>query len=999
MTHCPKESVSTRKELLVATRHLLSNAEFRHGFVAHMDALLEERILLGIGGGAAGAVTTSPAAGGGSSGQSHTSSPSSSSSSRLLVVVSEQTLLRPLAYATLSDLVQHFSSQMTFRQLSRVVLIFSRVLHDPLMGGVTVSFVGPTRGSSQQPQSNPLSSSSSSSSSPVVVVVPSLSSGNMSTQYAAVRTLISVVDIVYNKTKPQQQQQEQNVTANNNNKTTTITKTSQSKSSGSSPDKTATTKTTTSAGSQPKQAQPPSQSTVATATTASTNTPSATKTAAATNNKNNNSNISVDGTTMTLGRSILVRILRTLVDKLYALVDSYPSLLLPWSTPPETTTTTATTTTTTTPPTTTTTFTFAQYDDHDHDGMILDLVAQQQQFNHPNLLLVSPSSSSFSSLSNANRLDSIREIQSMVRAIVVNLKTVLNYISNSNNNSNNCLSPTRTKAPPTPTPPGGSEDPKNNNKKPQAAAAAASTVTTNVMMDPSSAIAVAPAVGAAVATAKPSGGTTPAAKTVTSAATATTTPSTTTVDIAPQPHDASLSPSQRTTATSTTSLSFYEMKIVRRYIQIILPAIRILKIKVSLSEVLASSSDGGNNINTKGNANTGTTTTTDQYRDVLTYFAASFSHFDGTTLRQTVGQHLDCLIDAIVEDPVAMVIPRHWLACNPGTSFQACSIILEYLVGRIEELSVVPKDEQSENSGHPCLHHMRTILFLPSIENNQYNRSDHVSTSTSSCHDSSSELEQQIQRALAGPHESHQSRSQTSLALLQFFERVLKSLASFPDNEYVVRKHLKRMVVVSFRAAMEQVQEWPDANCMLLRYIFRSISAGKFEESYKELLPLIPAVLNGLYRVLCATLPSPITMTTTTHNANHHRVNASKSSGSSTTGSSCSNSSNNNNTNIAHTAIELCLTIPARLSSLLPHLNLLLRVIVPALDSDSGDLVNLGYVYAHFMLESSLSLSQTSIYHLNHMPFCLMSQKFAHLGILGGQFESHVLVSRVIQTG
>jgi transformation/transcription domain-associated protein len=42
--------------------------------------------------------------------------------------------------------------------------------------------------------------------------------------------------------------------------------------------------------------------------------------------------------------------------------------------------------------------------------------------------------------------------------------------------------------------------------------------------------------------------------------------------------------------------------------------------------------------------------------------------------------------------------------------------------------------------------------------------------------------------------------------------------------------------------------------------------------------------------------------------------------------------------------IELVLTIPARLSSLLPHMNLLLRVIVLALKSNSDDLVNLGYV-------------------------------------------------------
>mgnify|MGYP000314556482 CR=1 FL=1 len=45
---------------------------------------------------------------------------------------------------------------------------------------------------------------------------------------------------------------------------------------------------------------------------------------------------------------------------------------------------------------------------------------------------------------------------------------------------------------------------------------------------------------------------------------------------------------------------------------------------------------------------------------------------------------------------------------------------------------------------------------------------------------------------------------------------------------------------------------------------------------------------------------------------------------------------------LRHTIIELLLTIPARLSSLLPHMNLLLQVIIRALESYSGDLVNLG---------------------------------------------------------
>ena len=46
MSTCPRESISTRKELLVATRHLL-NSDFRTGFFGHVDKLLDERVLIG----------------------------------------------------------------------------------------------------------------------------------------------------------------------------------------------------------------------------------------------------------------------------------------------------------------------------------------------------------------------------------------------------------------------------------------------------------------------------------------------------------------------------------------------------------------------------------------------------------------------------------------------------------------------------------------------------------------------------------------------------------------------------------------------------------------------------------------------------------------------------------------------------------------------------------------------------------------------------------------
>ena len=431
MRNCPRESVSTRKELLVATRHLL-NSDFRAGFYAHIDYLLDERILMG----------------------SH-------------YRFADHTLLRPLAYTTLSDLVQHFRSKMNIAQVSRVVVIFSRVLHE-LASGFPVS-----------------------------------------TQYAAVRTIFSVVDIVHGaKDAPQQQR-----------------------------------------------------------------------------------------------RPILVRIMRTLVDKLYAIVAHFPSIREPKTT---------------------------------YDG-ILDVVQKRTQLS--------------------SHGDTIREIQSMVRAIVVNLKTVLNYVS-----------------------------------------------------------------------------------------------------------------AYRSSQDEARGSSSHEMEIVERYIRVIFPAAKILKEKVSHH-----SEEPGK-------------TSFDQYRDVLTYFAASFAKFDASFLRETFGKNLDHLVEAVAEDNVVMVIPRHLLVCNPTTSYEISSIMLDYLVKRMPELCVQKTD--------------RDIAFL-------FSASELDESDNSNC--------DAAEMAFAGPIDSYDRRQRMSSAILLLFERILKSLASFHNNERIVRKYLRKIVVLSIRSAMQNTSCWPDANCMLLR--------------------------------------------------------------------------------------------------------------------------------------------------------------------------------------
>ena len=89
---CP-DNVATRKELLVATRHVLSAQDFRRGFYTHLDALLDEEVLIGTGRACYDA-------------------------------------LRPLAYSFLAELVHHMRLELTLPQIRRTVYVFSRNVQD-----------------------------------------------------------------------------------------------------------------------------------------------------------------------------------------------------------------------------------------------------------------------------------------------------------------------------------------------------------------------------------------------------------------------------------------------------------------------------------------------------------------------------------------------------------------------------------------------------------------------------------------------------------------------------------------------------------------------------------------------------------------------------------------------------------------------------------------------------------------------------------------------------
>ncbi|XP_047320592.1 transformation/transcription domain-associated protein-like [Impatiens glandulifera] len=86
------DSVSIRKELLVALKHVLGT-DFKRGLFPLIDTLLEERVLVGTG--------------------------------RACYET-----LRPLAYSLLAEIVHHVRVELSLRQLSRIIYLFSSNMHD-----------------------------------------------------------------------------------------------------------------------------------------------------------------------------------------------------------------------------------------------------------------------------------------------------------------------------------------------------------------------------------------------------------------------------------------------------------------------------------------------------------------------------------------------------------------------------------------------------------------------------------------------------------------------------------------------------------------------------------------------------------------------------------------------------------------------------------------------------------------------------------------------------
>ncbi|KAK3900673.1 hypothetical protein C8A05DRAFT_17041 [Staphylotrichum tortipilum] len=139
-----------------------------------------------------------------------------------------------------------------------------------------------------------------------------------------------------------------------------------------------------------------------------------------------------------------------------------------------------------------------------------------------------------------------------------------------------------------------------------------------------------------------------------------------------------------------------------------------------------------------------------------------------------------------------------------------------------------------------------------------------------------------------------------SSILLRLFKLAFMAVTLFAaQNEQVLLPHVVDIVTKSIDLSTKA--EEPMNYFLLLRSLFRSIGGGKFEHLYKQILPLLEMLLDVLNNLLLAA-----------------RKPAER-----------------------DLYVELCLTVPARLSNLLPHLSFLMRPLVVALRAGT-DLVGQG---------------------------------------------------------
>ncbi|KAF2403064.1 hypothetical protein EJ06DRAFT_580246 [Trichodelitschia bisporula] len=218
-------------------------------------------------------------------------------------------------------------------------------------------------------------------------------------------------------------------------------------------------------------------------------------------------------------------------------------------------------------------------------------------------------------------------------------------------------------------------------------------------------------------------------------------------------------------------------------------------------------------------------------KELLETFATVFHHIDPATFHEVFQSEIPHLYDMCFEHSPLLHIAQFLLA-SEATSPAFCGMLLQFLMGKIEEVGSADVKKAS--------------------------------------------------------------------ILLRLFKLSFMAVTLFaPQNERVLLPHVTKIVTKAMQ--LSTTADDPMNYFLLLRSLFRSIGGGRFELLYKELLPLLEMLLEVLNNLLeAARKPQERDL-----------------------------------------FVELILTVPARLSNLLPHLSYLMRPLVVALGAGS-DLVGQG---------------------------------------------------------
>eukprot|EP00033_Pygsuia_biforma_P002966 GCRY01003267.1.p1 GENE.GCRY01003267.1~~GCRY01003267.1.p1 ORF type:complete len:3020 (-),score=82.64 GCRY01003267.1:164-9223(-) len=201
---------------------------------------------------------------------------------------------------------------------------------------------------------------------------------------------------------------------------------------------------------------------------------------------------------------------------------------------------------------------------------------------------------------------------------------------------------------------------------------------------------------------------------------------------------------------------------------------------------------------------------------------------------------------------------------------------------------------------------------------------------------------------------------------LRFFKLIFGSVNLFQENEVVLQTHLCQLINSSLKQAIDLGSERNGAYFLMFRSLFRSIGGGKFELLYNEFLPLLSFLLESLNKL---------------QDGDH-------------------------SFKMKHLFIELSLTVPVRLSSLLPFIHMLMKPLVLALSSSSEILVTQGLRTLELCVDNlrgdflepvfesyRAELLHALFIHLKASPY----KHGVHAGRILGKFGGHVCINHIPQ--